>query len=157
MRAFFILLLCVRTAICFDLESIDSTNANWFPCDSSRADITIKITSHVLHFFDREDSFDFRYDGPKYSTNSEGGASITAVGSGSIPIPSFEANGNKGWIYVKETAADGIHIRCVVRERPDNGKVLYEKEFIIPWSQKAFSLRTDNEQFDTQIIANANK
>lgn len=157
MRAFFVFLLCVGTATCFDFESVDATNANWIPCGSSVADITIKVTSRVPKLFDREDSFDYQYAGPKYIKDSKGRVSTHGVGLGPRTFPSFEANGNKGWIYVKEISADGVHIRCVVREKPDKGRVLYEYEFIIPWNRKIFSLHTDREQFDARIIANTNQ
>jgi len=157
MRALLILLLCAGKAVCFDFASIDATNANWVACGASVADITVKVRSRVPKLFERVDAFAFRYAGPRYTTDAKGLKTPHLLGHSTRTFPAFEANGNKGWLYVREMAADGAHLRCVVREAPDGGAVLYEREFVIPWGQRKFSLQMDGEQFEAEIIANGGK
>jgi len=154
MRFLFLSLLFIGNAACFDLESIDTGNAVWLPTYGGEADISIKIASNVKEMFEREDSFSFRYVGPKLTKDVNGRPSASIIGRWTINRhPSFERNGNKGWIYVKEISASGAHVRCIVREAPDDGKVLYEREFIIPWDTRTFSLSTDTEHIKAKIIA----
>lgn len=144
--------------MCFDLKSIDTDNAVWLPSFGGEVNISITITSSVKEMFEREDSFPFRYVGPKLTRDANGRLATASRAQWTIGRqPSFEKDGKKGWIYIKEISASGAHVRCVVREVPEGGKVLYEREFIIPWDTKTFSLRTDTEHIEAKIIACSTK
>ena len=66
--------------------------------------------------------------------------------------PPFDARGNRGWIYLKEIADGGPVVRLVVREAPEDGKILYHREIVIPWQTRAYSLHSDRELIDAQVI-----
>ena len=151
MRVLFVIIAFVTKAICFDLFSIDTGNANWLPSEDKIADINVLVNSKVMGLFERVDSFPFRYVSPKTVVSANGNKHINYVGSFRKNIPDFNANGNAGWIYVKAISEEGAHIRCVIRESKDDGKILYEREFLIPWSTRVFFLDTDTEHFDAKI------
>jgi hypothetical protein len=151
MRSAFIMLALVSLGYCFDFSAIDTGNANWVPTGKSVADITVQLKSEVNGLFKREDSFSFRYDSPKIIRDSNGTITGHCGIGGMRTFPSFDACGNKGWIYIKEISEHGAQVRCVVRETPDNGKILYEREFLIPWTTKVYLFNSDSEHFDAKI------
>ncbi|MDX2081582.1 MAG: hypothetical protein SFU53_12440 [Terrimicrobiaceae bacterium] len=157
MRALVLALAFATKAICFDLSAIDTSNANWLPSGESAADINVLVKSNVKGLFERADSFPFRYVSPKTVVSANGNKHSNYVGSFRKNIPDFNANGNLGWIYVKALSDEGAHIRCVVRESKDAGKTLYEREFLIPWSTRVFSLDTGTEHFDARITVKSDK
>jgi hypothetical protein len=150
MRAVFIIVALVSTGYCFDFSTIETGNANWLPTGESVADITVHLRSEVKGLFKREDSFPFRYVSPKVTMGPNGHKQNNYIGGKQTHTP-FDASGNKGWIYIKEISEHGARVRCVVREAKEDGKILYEREFVIPWTTKAFLLDTDIEHFDGRI------
>ena len=158
MRTAFIMLALVCSGYCFDFSAIDTANAIWDPTGKSVADIVVQLKSEVNGLFKREDSFPFRYARPKNIRDSNG--KITGHWSGSSSgmrtFPSFDASGNKGWIYIKEISEHGAQVRCVVRETPDDGKILYEREFLIPWTTRVYRFDSGSEHFDAKINISKN-
>jgi hypothetical protein len=150
MRSVFFMLVLVSTGYCFDFSTIDTGNANWTPTGKSVADITVEVKSEVNGLFKREDSFPLRYVCPKVTTSKTGRQQNTYIG-GKRFIPPFDASGSKGWIYIKEISEHGAHVRCVVRETNDNGNILYEREFLIPWTTRAYHFDSNSEHFDAMI------
>ena len=141
----------LSTAWCFDLSSIDTDNAYWQSTSTGQADITIEIKFSVSGLFERQESFPYYYAGTIFDVLPDGTRIRSSFRGEKKTIPYFETNGNRGWIYIRKISAEGAYVRCVVRESPDNGKILYEREFLIPWSSKTFSLQTDTERFEAEI------
>jgi len=150
MRSLIFILVFTSVALGFDFSAVDTSNANWLATEASVADIRVHLRSEVKNLFGRDDLFPFRYVGPKTTTSASGRKQTNFIGGKRI-YTSFDASGNKGWIYIKEISDRGAHVRCVVREPKDDGKILYEKEFLIPWSTKKFVLDTATEHFNAQI------
>jgi len=145
------MLALVSTGYCFDFAAIDTGNANWVPTGKSVADITVLLKSEVNGLFKREDSFPFRYASPKVIRDSNGRTKAHYGIGGTRTLPSFDACGNKGWIYIKEISEHGAQVRCVVRETPDDGKILYEREFLIPWTTRVYRFDSSSEHYDAKI------
>jgi hypothetical protein len=58
---------------------------------------------------------------------------------------------------VLEIGEEDVIIRCVIREKPEEGRIIYEQLFRIPWNTKRISIRTEKEEFEGSILLPAKK
>ncbi len=156
-----ILLLCLTaTSFALDLEKVDLADANWKPTIHEVADVIFTGKINIPNLLEREFEFPFYYSGSKKIKNSEGKtlAWNKTIRGGNLPEHRpIVSKDFLAWLYVLEIGEEDVIIRCVIREKPEEGRIIYEQLFRIPWNTKRISIRTEKEEFEGSILLPAKK
>lgn len=145
------LIAVAANAMAFDLEKTDLKNSLWRKVDEKEADVLVEVKATIAGLFHRTERFYLQYLGKKIVVRPDGTMESRDWSNGGAPRD-FDTRGNKGWIYIREIAEGGPVVRMVVRETPEDGRVLYNRGIVIPWQTKFYSLHSDRELIDAQII-----
>lgn len=141
----------VAGASAFDLDKIDQRNALWKEVWENEADVFVELKTKAAGLFDRTERFSLKYMGPKIVVHPDGSQESRVWSRQPARWP-FEVEGGKAWIYVRDVTEEGPVIRLVAREEPEDGKILYNREIVVPWKTKVFSLHSNKEIIDAKIV-----